>query len=98
MEAATKGGDTIEIDVNTTRGIVSVWLTNEDQKNEALEAWLKEQYPKWKEKKLQPVVYRSGKGDLRESVLELLKHNRMRIAQNEIAAEKAAKHSSVPEL
>lgn len=92
-----KGGDRIEIDVNEARGTVSIWLTNADQKDEALMAWLEEQYPNWKAQKLLPVIYRSGKDDFFDCTLQLLKYNRMRSAQREIAAEKAAKRSRVPE-
>lgn len=80
----------MEINVNHSQGTVSIWLSRDDQKDEALQAWLKEQFPKWKEQKLLPVVFRSGKEDLYDCTLHLLKYNRTLSAQKEVAAERAA--------
>ena len=73
----------MEIEVKQNEGFVTIWLTNDDQKNETLQSWLKEQYPLWRAQKLTPVVYHSGHGDLYENTLALLKHNRRLSAQRE---------------
>lgn len=86
----------MEIEVKRNEGFVTIWLTNDDQKNEGLRAWLKEQYPVWKAQKLMPVVYHSGHEDLYENTLALLRHNRRLSAQKEVEAEKRErKHSGM---
>jgi hypothetical protein len=83
-----KGGRTLEIEIRKDLGFAEVWLTNDDQKNEELLAWLQEQYPRWRAQKLMPVIFRSGKEDLYENTLALLKYNRRRSAELELAREK----------
>lgn len=86
----------LKIDVKRDEGFVCVWLTNDDQKDEKVQAWLKEQYPIWREQKLMPVVYYSGHEDLYENTLALLLHNRRLSAQKEVEAEKRVrKHSGM---
>ncbi len=63
---------------------VEIWLTNADQKNEKMQAWLKKQYPVWRSQKLLPVVYHSGHEDLYDNTLALLKHNRTASARREM--------------
>ena len=77
----------MEIKVNRELRTVEAWLTNDDQNDPELMAWLKEQYPLWRSQKLMPVVYRSGSEDLYENTLALLKYNRRRSAQQELARE-----------
>lgn len=80
-----EGGCEVEIDVKRDEGVVTIWLTNDDQKDETLQSWLKERYPLWRAQKLMPVVYHSGREDLYENTLALLRHNRRVSAQRELA-------------
>ena len=77
----------MEIKINRELEIVEYWLTNDDQNDEKLIAWLKEQYPQWRRQNLMPVVYRSGHEDLFETTLALLKYNRRRSAERDLAEE-----------
>ena len=79
----------MELHANRALGFMEVWLTNDDQKNEALLAWLKSQYPIWNSQKLKPVLYRSGHEDLYENTLALLRYNRRRSAERELEQEKS---------
>lgn len=81
---------------------IQIWMTQRESQDEALQNRLKPMYAQWKKQKYLVAVYRSGNKDLRESVLDLLLHNkkvlaeqaaeRQRIAkaapQNQIAAER----------
>lgn len=81
---------------------IQIWMTQQESQDEALQNRLKPMYAQWKKQKYLVAVYRSGNKDLRESVLDLLLHNkkvlaeqaaeRQRIAkatpQNQIAAER----------
>lgn len=64
------------------------WLTNAEKCDPALRESLKPEFKRWKAKKYQPVVYESGKGDLRESVLALLKKTVHDQAKREVAEER----------
>lgn len=83
-----EGACVLETEVKKNEGFVTIWLTNDDQKNEAVQSWLKEQYPLWQAQKLTPVVYHSGHEDLYENTLALLRHNRRVSAQRELARER----------
>ena len=78
----------MELHANEALGFMEVWLSNDDQKNEARLAWLKSQYPIWNAQKLKPVIYYSGHEDLYENTLALLKYNRKRRAEKEIERER----------
>lgn len=81
---------------------IQIWMTQQESQDKTLQSRLKPMYTQWKKQKYLVAVYRSGSKDLRESVLDLLLHNkkvlaeqaaeRQRIAraapQNQIAAER----------
>lgn len=81
---------------------ILIWMTQQESQDKTLQSRLKPMYTQWKKQKYLVAVYRSGSKDLRESVLDLLLHNkkvlaeqaaeRQRIAraapQNQIAAER----------
>lgn len=82
----------MEIIVNEKDRILEIWLTNVEKNNAALRESLKPLYKQWKAEKYQPVVYESGSGDLKESILGLLQHNREVIAKRELEEEKRHKN------
>ncbi|MEN6471853.1 MAG: hypothetical protein ABFC62_10350 [Clostridiaceae bacterium] len=83
----------MEIIANEKDRILEIWLTNAEKNDAVLRASLKPLYSQWKAKKYLPVVYESGSGDLKESILGLLQHNREVIAKREMAEEKRHKHT-----
>lgn len=51
-------------------------MTHQESQDEALQNRLKPMYAQWKKQKYLVAVFRSGSKDLRESVLDLLLHNK----------------------
>ena len=84
-----EGGLYVITRFNEKLHIVEIWLTREDQQNEALIASLSARYREWNEKGYQPVLFRSGCHNLYEDMLALLKDWRLRQAEREVLAEKA---------
>ena len=80
----------MEINRNEATRTITVWLTNADQQNEAIQNWLKSKYPVWKKQGYLTAVYLSGHEDLYENTLALLKYNRRLSAQKEVEAERQA--------
>lgn len=92
----------MEIIQDDKKKLIQIWMTQQESGDESLQNRLKPMYAQWKKQKYLVAVYRSGSRDLRESVLDLLLHNkkvlaeqaaeRQRIAkaapQNQIAAER----------
>ena len=76
--------------VNEKDRLVEFWLANDEKSDAALRESLKPEFKRWKARKFQPVVYESGRGDLQESVLALLKKTVRDLAKREVEAEKAA--------
>ncbi len=68
--------------------LVEIWLTKEDQADQALQAWLQEQYRDYAKKKYTVVVFRSGNQDLVEETSALLRYNRRRSAEREVQRKK----------
>lgn len=68
--------------------IVEVWLTNEDQQNNALMDALLSCYQDWNTQGYTPVLFRSGSHDLYEDMLQLLKKWRLAEAESQVQAEK----------
>ena len=64
------------------------WLTNADQDNPEIETYINKQIPALREKGYLPVIYRSGKEDLYEMKLALLKSNFKHSIRKEIEREK----------
>lgn len=80
----------MQVIVNEKDKLVEFWLTNAEKNDPKLRESLRPEFKRWKARKYQPVVYESGKGDLRESVLALLKKTVHDQAKREVEAEKAA--------
>lgn len=78
----------MRIIVNEQDRLLEIWLTKAEKSDAALRESLKPLYKQCKAKKYLPVVYESGEGDLQESILGLLRHNREAIAKRELAEEK----------
>ena len=87
----------MEINRNEATRTITVWLTNADQQNEAIQNWLKSKYPVWKKQGYLTAVYLSGHEDLYENTLALLKYNRRLSAQKEVEAEKQARKQAEAE-
>ena len=73
---------------------ISYWLTNEEHRDPAFMESLKPLYKQNKADGYMSVVYRSGKEDLYDNTLALLKHNRTLSARKEVEAEKARQAAS----
>ncbi len=78
----------MKINPHDNSKLVEVWLTKEDQADQALQAWLREQYRNYAEKKYTVVVFRSGNQDLVEESSALLRYNRKRSAEREVQRKK----------
>lgn len=74
----------MRIIVNKKDRILEIWLTKSEKNNMALRESLKPFYKEWKTMEYLPVVYESGEGDLKESILGLLRHNKEVIAKREL--------------
>lgn len=70
---------------------VEIWLTREEGRDEALRESLKPLYAAYKQKKYLVVVFTSGEGSLAEYTSALLRHNRDKMAREEVKAEQAAR-------
>lgn len=81
----------MEIEKHSDKKLISVWLTNADQQDAVLLSWLKCQYPKWKSEGYLTAVYYSGKENLYENTLALLRHNRRLQVMKALAAEKQSR-------
>ena len=66
----------MEITRNVQGGNIEVWLSKEERDDAALRTALKSHYKQWKAEGYLPVVYLSGREDLYDETLALLKHNR----------------------
>ena len=62
--------------VSEEQKFATIWLTNEDQQNEAIIAAVSALTKGWRSKGYLPVVFYSGHGDLYENTAALLLHNR----------------------
>ena len=76
----------MEIAVHDDRKIVEIWLSNAEKNDAALRKELEPIYKKYHQQKYQVAVFESGNGDLYQSTLALLRYNRKRSAEREIAA------------
>ncbi|MBD5083680.1 MAG: hypothetical protein HDT33_01065 [Clostridiales bacterium] len=78
----------MEINVRDDRKIVEVWLTNEEQQDQAIKESLKPLYQQYKAKKYTVAVFLSGSRDLAEETVVLLLRNKRRIAELEVQRER----------
>lgn len=63
---------------------VFVWLSAEEAADEVLMTSLRANYAKWRARGFLPVVFESGRGDLENSMYQLMKHNYQTIAKNKL--------------
>ncbi len=74
----------MEINVRDDRKIVEVWLTREEQQNQALKEKLSPLRQQYKAKKYTVVEFLSGTQDLAEETGARLRRNRRRSAELEV--------------
>lgn len=79
----------MEIEVNEQSRTVTVWLTNAEKVNERLRENLKPFYKAYHDDKYFVAEMESGQGDLTEAMSDLLRYNKIAIAKQQLAAEKA---------
>lgn len=70
----------LQIDVFDNQKIVAVWLTKAERNDERVREKLRAEY---KAKKYTVAEYQSGDGDLHTSIYELLRYNKLRVAERE---------------
>ena len=78
----------MQIEVFDAKKLVSIWLTSEESRDEALKARLKPLYAEYKRKKFMVAVFHSGQEDLPSLTAALLKHNRWAQAEQEARTER----------
>ncbi len=85
----------LQIDVFDNQKIVAVWLTKAERNDERVREKLRELRAEYKEKKYTVAEYQSGDGDLHTSIYELLRYNKLRVAERETERAKAAPERDV---
>lgn len=83
----------MEIHVRDDRKIAEVWLTKEEQQDQAVRETLKPIYRQYKAKKYSVAVFLSGDKDLAEETGALLRHTKRRSAELEVQRERKSKKS-----
>lgn len=83
----------MEINVRDDRKIVDIWLTNEEQQDQAIKESLKPLYQQYKAKKYTIAVFLSGSRDLAEETAALLRYNKRRSAELEVRRERKRRRS-----
>lgn len=78
----------MEINVDEDKKLVEVWLTNAEKNDSALRGSLPPLYREFKDKGYLVAVFESGAGDLLDSTLSLLLHNREALAKRDLDATK----------
>ena len=73
----------LQIDVFDNQKIVAVWLTKAERDDERVREKLRELRAKYKAKKYTVAEYHSGDSDLHTSIYELLRYNKLRVAERE---------------
>ena len=85
----------LQIDVFDNQKIVAVWLTKAERNDERVREKLRELRAEYKAKKYTVAEYQSGDGDLHTSIYELLRYNKLRVAERETERSKAAPERDV---
>ena len=70
--------------VHDNRGLVEVWLTNEEKKDPSVQEQLQAMYGEYKKKKYMVAVFYSGEEDLYENIRALLSYNKRRSAERNV--------------
>ena len=73
----------LQIDVFDNQKIVAVWLTKAERDDERVREKLRELRSEYKAKKYTVAEYQSGDGDMHTSIYELLRYNKLRVAERE---------------
>lgn len=74
----------LEMHIRDDKKLVEIWLNNAEKTDARLREDLKSVYDQFREKKYLVAVYESGAGDLYQSTLDLLRHNKRRSAEREL--------------
>ena len=85
----------LQIDVFDNQKIVAVCLTKAERDDERVREKLRELRAEYKAKKYTVAEYQSGDGDLYTSIYELLRYNKLRVAERETERAKAAPERDV---
>ena len=85
----------LQIDVFDNQKIVAVWLAKAERDDERVREKLRELRAEYKAKKYTVAEYQSGDGDLHTSIYELLRYNKLRVAERETERAKAAQERDV---
>ena len=85
----------LQIDVFDNQKIVAVWLTKAERNDERVREKLRELRAEYKAKKYTVAEYQSGDGDLHTSIYELLRYNKLRVAERDTERAKAAPERDV---
>lgn len=83
----------MEIHVRDDRKIAEVWLTKEEQQDQAVRETLKPLYQQYKAKKYTVAVFLSGDKDLAEETGALLRHTKRRNAELAVQRERKKRRS-----
>lgn len=81
------GGISMEIHGDMESRIVEIWLTRGEKNDPKLHERLQDIYDQYKKEKCLVAVFESGEQDLYQSTIDLLRYNRLRLA--ELAVRKA---------
>jgi len=71
----------MKIEVNHQSNLTTVWLTQAEQSDPAIQSQLEKLYANCKAKKHMVAVFHSGSKDLCQETSALLRHNRRKIAE-----------------
>lgn len=77
----------MEINVRDDSKIVEIWLTNAEQRDNALRESLKPLYTKYAQQKYLVAVFQSGERNLTDATSDLICHNRKRLAEQKARRE-----------
>ena len=83
----------MEIHVRDDRKIAEVWLTKEEQQDQAVRETLKPLYQQYRVKKYTVAVFLSGDKDLTEETGALLRRAKRRSAELEVQRERKKRRS-----
>lgn len=75
--------------------IVEIWLTREEQEDDALHQTLQKLYQDYSRRKFKVAQFHSGAGSLYDATRDLLLFNRKRIAQMENRREKSLENPNL---
>ncbi len=80
----------MEIDVDHSKKLVCVWLTQAESQDAAIKEQLGTLYLSYWKQKYKVAVFHSGHEDLYQNTLELLRYNRRRSAERTVRSARSA--------